>query len=125
MHTPEAATVKSDFYNWGRSCRGDLESRAMRMGNLRLSPRVRAQHVSPQFQKREGSFWKRCYAGGVVPARRTPPDQAGVSRGPDSRQLWGRVPLSRGGEVSPGQGVGGEHRTHPEASGGSGHRDAV
>lgn len=75
MHTPEAATVKSDFCNWGRSCRGDLESRAMRMGNLRLSPRVRAQHVRPQ------------------------------------------LPRSRGGEVSLGQGVGGEHRTHPEGLG--------
>lgn len=56
---------------------------------------------------------------GPLAPRRTPPGQAGVSRGPDSpRQLrgWG-APLSRGGEVTLGQGVGEEHKTHPKVFG--------
>ena len=83
------------------------------MGN-RLSPRVRAQQVSPQFQKREGSFWKRCCAGGAVPAPENPTRPSRHEQRSRLSAATGRAPLSRGGEVSPGQGVGEEHKTHPE-----------
>jgi len=76
-------------------------NRAMRMGN-RLSPRVRAQQLSPQFQKREGSFWKRVVQ--VGPSQPGEPHQAG--------QAWAEAQtLGSYGEGAPQQRWRGEPRT--------------